>query len=472
MEQWLNENIQPTIDRLIDQAQKSGAKKDILEAIQQYAQAQQLLDLIKHPNDPRITEGLKGLSSAVMIEIEMICQSAENLKLSGRDPGPSTGGQRRDPGSSTGGQPRDLAPIVAKGEKLCERLKAIQIVQGQLRLEDSKVIRLETSLRDLEERLERWRQGQRDLKRANEICEIACRESWDFSEIRQLIKMVRNDDDFKAQATTLGKKLDDYEFWVKQLMPILDQLEIAIRSEQFDTTVTTCNTLENIWGQMQSKLEDPLDEQGLKQQKKMQYFYIHIQKREDDWKEHRQIAIDLKLNLKQWSDCVTVLIKVESQARSQYKQAKQALDEQTKSLRELTVDFCACESACVELEQKLQELQALPKPQSNLATKERQKLDPVLQRRPEIEQWRTASITYRKKCDEQIARLTLLLDQIRTLIANPHFAISKPNNDMLEKKINEATEIDPLDPEVQQNQTELTRRRKLERPVKRGLFGW
>ena len=470
VQQWLNENIQPTIDRLIDQAQKSGAEKDVLKAIQQYAQAQQLLDLIKHPNDPRITEGLKGLSSAVMTEIEMICQSAENLKLSS-DSGPSTGGQRRDLGSSTGVQPRDPAPIVAQGEELCKRLKAIQVVQGQLRLEDSKVIQLETSLRDLEERLERWRQGLRYLKRANEICVVARRESWDFSEARQLIKTVRNDDDFKAQATMLGKKLDDYESWVKQLMPILDQLEIAIRSEQFDTTITTCNTLEDVWMQMCSKLEDPLDEQGLKQQKKTQCFYIHIQKREDDWREHRQIANDLKQNLKQWSDCAAAMIRTESQARSQYRQAKQALDEQTKSLRELSVDFGACESACVELEQKLQELQDLPEPQSNLAKKERQKLDPVLQRRPEIEQWKTASITYRQKCEEQIARLTPLLDQIRTLITNPHFANSKPNNDMLEMKINEAAEIDPLDPEVLRDQTELEQRRKLVKPVRRGLFG-
>lgn len=471
VEQWLNENIQPTIDRLIDQAQKSGAKKDILEAIQQYAQAQQLLDLIKHPNDPLITEGLKGLSSAVMTEIEMICQSAENLRLSGRDPEPSIGSQRRDLGSSTGVQLRDPAPIVAQGEELCKRLKAIQVVQGQLRLEDSKVIQLETSLRDLEERLERWRQGLRYLKRANEICVVARRESWDFSEARQLIKTVRNDDDFKAQATMLGKKLDDYESWVKQLMPILDQLEIAIRSEQFDTTITTCNTLEDVWMQMRSKLEDPLDEQGLKQQKKMQCFYIHIQRREDDWREHRQIANDLKQNLKQWSDCAAAMIRTESQARSQYRQAKQALDEQTKSLHELSVDFGACERTCVELEQKLQELQDLPEPQSNLAKKERQKLDPVLQRRPEIEQWKTASITYREKCEEQIARLTPLLDQIRTLITNPHFANSKPNNDMLEMKINEAAEIDPLDPEVLRDQTELEQRRKLVKPVRRGLFG-
>jgi hypothetical protein len=219
---------------------------------------------------------------------------------------------------------------------------------------------------------------------------------------------------------------------------------------------------------MHRALDIPLDEEGFKQQRNLQHFYgFTLQQRIDDWQEHRRIAFDLQTNYQHWHGYAATLLQLEAQARSRFLQAEKALNDKTRSLRQLAANFRDCQTDYTTLQQRLAEMETMAPPQSTLALKEQQSIKDRLQR-ADLEQKAMQADTYAQSCNEHIAQLEPLLNDIEGLMNNPKFGNNPPNNTMLETKIRNAEDIDPLDMRVQAAWEKLARRREQEKKSPRG----
>ncbi len=423
---WLEDRIERAIEILLRQIYIAQQAKDTLTAIQKCAQARMLLELVER-NDARIDQQIKKLSKPIIDDINTATEEVVNIsKLDGRDP----------------------QVVLPKAQAQYVRLKAIESVQQDLGLSQDLQADLHRTMEDLEGRIRRWDQGSKKLKQAQDIFEQARQEAWNFAEAKRLANEVRRDEDFKRRATELAEQIEECDRYATALQPLITALESSIRKEEFAKAITACDNINDLWSKMLREIDPALDEEGLRKQKGMQHTYIDLGGRKaDSWREHRKIAEEQRQNYESWRDYVVELQKLDQRARMGFKDVEQSLEDQMKALSELLTDLRQCQIAYAELEGKLGQREQIPAPLSNLAMLEKQKADQIQspnKRTVELNSWKERTAKHITECEAKQKEIDELVKALSQKMYASSFSASKPNNDLLERQIQEIANRDPF----------------------------